>query len=318
MNADQFLSEPERRAVLDRRGNPTSTIRMVLDTDTYNEIDDQFALAYALGASDTLDLEAIYAAPFRNSRSASPADGMEKSFVEIQHILELSGPKVAAGKMPKPFRGATEFLRTDGDDQYRPLASAAAGDLIDRAHRTPEGELLYVAAIAAITNVATAILLDPSIARNIAVVWLGGHALHWPHTREFNLQQDIHAARVLFDSGVPVVHIPCLGVASHLLTTESDVRANVAPLGALGAYLYEIYRTHEARRLNLAKEIWDISTIGYLRNPDWVPTHVVPSPILSDRATWSVDASRHSVRSAYYIRRGEIFQDMYSAIQRLA
>ncbi|GAB1453609.1 hypothetical protein MASR2M47_36650 [Draconibacterium sp.] len=52
---------------------------MVLDTDTYNEVDDQFALAYALLSPDKIDLQAIYAAPFHNDRSENAGDGMEKA-----------------------------------------------------------------------------------------------------------------------------------------------------------------------------------------------------------------------------------------------
>ncbi len=36
-----------------------------------NEVDDQFALAYAIKSSDKLNLEAVYAAPFHNNRSAN-------------------------------------------------------------------------------------------------------------------------------------------------------------------------------------------------------------------------------------------------------
>ncbi|MBE0698068.1 MAG: nucleoside hydrolase, partial [Anaerolineaceae bacterium] len=39
---------------------------MVLDTDTYNEIDDQFAVVYALLSPEQLQVEALYAAPFTN------------------------------------------------------------------------------------------------------------------------------------------------------------------------------------------------------------------------------------------------------------
>lgn len=48
--------------------NPTGRVRCVIDTDTRNEIDDQFALAWALLSQDALNIEAIYAAPysFRN------------------------------------------------------------------------------------------------------------------------------------------------------------------------------------------------------------------------------------------------------------
>ena len=61
---------------------------MVLDTDTYNEIDDQFALVYALLCPEKLNVEAVYAAPFTNDRSTRPGDRMEKSYEEILRLLE--------------------------------------------------------------------------------------------------------------------------------------------------------------------------------------------------------------------------------------
>ena len=38
--------------------------KIILDTDTYNEIDDQFALAYAMLSKDKVDLLSVNAAPF--------------------------------------------------------------------------------------------------------------------------------------------------------------------------------------------------------------------------------------------------------------
>jgi hypothetical protein len=58
---------------------PAGPVHMVLDTDTYNEIDDQFAVVYSL-LSPNLTVEAFYAAPFHNRRSSGPADGMERSY----------------------------------------------------------------------------------------------------------------------------------------------------------------------------------------------------------------------------------------------
>ena len=87
---------------------------------------------------------------------------------------------------------------------------------------------LYVVAIGAITNVASALLLEPRLAERIVVVWLGGQPLQAPSNREFNLRQDPVAARTVFDSGVPLVHIPCQGVTSHLHTTVAELEQNVA------------------------------------------------------------------------------------------
>jgi len=63
-------------------------MRTVLDTDTYNEIDDQFALVQAMLSPDRIALEAIYAAPFHNKRSSGPGDGMDKSYDEILRLLD--------------------------------------------------------------------------------------------------------------------------------------------------------------------------------------------------------------------------------------
>ena len=75
---------------------PAKPVRMVLDTDTFNEVDDQFALAYTLLSPDRLRCEAIYAAPFHNERSTGPEEGMLKSYDEILRIL---------GRMDRPSEG---------------------------------------------------------------------------------------------------------------------------------------------------------------------------------------------------------------------
>ena len=297
------LTEPFR---LDRLQPPAGKIRMVLDTDTYNEVDDQFALVYALLSPERIQVEAIYAAPFHNKRSSGPADGMEKSDEEIMRLLD----KLAWPADNLVYRGSTAYL----DKNLEPIRSDAVTDLIERALASPLDDPLYVVAIGAITNVATAILIEPSIIERIVVVWLGGHALHWPHTVEFNLKQDVPAAQVVFNSGVPMVLIPCFGVTSHLLTTVPELEAYVSGRGAIGDYLVEIVKGYHADHVGWSKVIWDISTIAYLIDPSWVPTQLVHSPILTDQVTWSVDHSRHFIRYANYIHRDPIFRDLYAKL----
>jgi purine nucleosidase len=291
---------------LDRLHPPVGKVRIVLDTDTYNEVDDQFALVYALLSPDHIAVEAIYAAPYYNSRSSGPADGMEKSYEEILRLLDkLSWP--AEGLV---YRGSTAYL----DKSLQPQRNEAVTNLVERALASPADDPLYVVAIGAITNVASAILIEPSIIEKIVVVWLGGHALHWPHTKEFNLKQDVVAAQVVFDSGVPLVHIPCMGVTSHLLTTVSELEQYVSGKGAIGDYLVDIVKGYHSDHVGWSKVIWDISTIAYLINPDWVPTQLVHSPILTDQVTWSVDHSRHLIRYANYIHRDPIFRDLFAKL----
>ena len=91
-------------------------------------------------------------------------------------------------------------------------------DLIASAMK-PRSTPLYVLTIGCPANVSSAILIEPKIKEKIVVVWLGGTTHEWPSAREFNLKQDLHASRVLFDSGVPLVQIPTKNVAEHLRTT---------------------------------------------------------------------------------------------------
>ena len=83
-----MLTTEQRLRMLE---TPQTTFDLVIDTDAYNEIDDQFAISYALRAQDRLHLLALCAAPFHNKRSTGPADGMEKSYQEILKLLSLAG-----------------------------------------------------------------------------------------------------------------------------------------------------------------------------------------------------------------------------------
>src|SRR5690554_2757495 len=117
-------------------------ISVVIDTDTYNEVDDQFAVVYALLSPEQMEVKAIYAAPYHNNRSEGAADGMEKSYEEI---LRLMG-KMGMDHQGLVYRGSEGFLQ--GYNQ--PLESDAARDLMKRAMASEEP--LYVLTLGAPTN----------------------------------------------------------------------------------------------------------------------------------------------------------------------
>ena len=74
---------------------PKGKIDVVLDTDAYNEIDDQYAISYMIKSKERLNTKAIYAATFfGNGKSSSPKDGMEKSYDEIHKLLSLLGDQL--------------------------------------------------------------------------------------------------------------------------------------------------------------------------------------------------------------------------------
>lgn len=285
---------------------PGGKLNMVLDTDTYNEVDDQFALCYSLLSRERLNVQAVYAAPFFNDHSSGPEDGMEKSYDEIVRLLGTMNLQ-SQGFV---FKGSRSYL--PGEDT--PVISPAAEDLVKKGMAMPEGELLYVTAIGAITNVASALLMEPRLVEKICVIWLGGHPLTWPTAREFNLMQDVKAARVILNSGVPFILVPCMGVASHLTASIPELEAFLGGKNEMCDALVKLFSEYTDDPFGWAKEIWDVSTIGLLVNPDWAPMTVEPSPLLSDDCRWSRDASRHPIGVVQWLNRNAIFRDMYKKL----
>lgn len=139
---------------------PQGRVDVVLDTDAYNEIDDQFAISYLLKSKEKLNTKAIYAAPFFNHKVPSPAEGMKKSYDEILNILKLSGEETQV------FKGSGNYL----EDENTPVISDAAYDLAQRVNEYSPQEPLYVVAIGAITNVASAILINSKVCENAVVI----------------------------------------------------------------------------------------------------------------------------------------------------
>jgi inosine-uridine nucleoside N-ribohydrolase len=301
------LSELERLRLLTP---PTGRVRVVMDTDTFNEIDDQFAIVQMLLSPDRLDVEAIYAAPFFNKRSTGPGHGMELSYEEILRLLDRLG-RSADGLV---HRGVTEYV----GPAKEPRAAAAVDDLIARARAGSPDNPLYVVAIGAISNVASALLTAPDIVDRTVVVWLGGHALEWPHTVEFNLKQDVGGAQVLFDCGVALVHVPCRGVTTHLRSSVPEIERYVEPHGRIGAFLAERYKGHSDNHVGWSKEIWDMAAVAWLLDPSWCPSVIVPSPVLTNQMTWSVDRTRHPVRYVTYVDRDPILRDFFIKLARFA
>jgi purine nucleosidase len=353
-----------------RLAPPNSRPRVVIDTDTANEIDDSFALAWALLRADALDVVAVTAAPYSfehrrqeilralatraSPQSAStfdlallvqhraqlerferrgwtldgirdwpvfcdPGEGMERSHEEIVRVFGALGLDAAA----RVCRGSRGYLA----DERTPQRSEAVDRLIALALATPEnGAPLYVAALGCVTNIASALLAAPEIARRIVVVWTSGYPSHAQHLINFslNLEQDLSASRVLLGSGVPLVYLPGFHVGAQLRLSLPEMQAFVQPRGAIGAHLHRLY-THnpltdlagiEVERPGFSWVIWDLIVIAWLLNADWVPSTLVGTPALDAERRWVRREGAPPMREAHAVARDAIFGDLFEALER--
>jgi inosine-uridine nucleoside N-ribohydrolase len=314
MSQSATFPEIELFTRLRRLEPPRGRVPIVIDTDPYNEIDDQFAITYALLSPERLDVRAIYAAPFDNERSGSPARGMALSAEVARAILARLAPHGLA--LPEVYTGADRWMTDAGG----PVASPAAEHLIALAEAQPEGEPLYVVALAAIPNIASAIRLRPAIIDKIVIVWLAGHPHSHGDTTEFNLRQDPAASRTVLDCGVPLVLVPCANVAEHLRLSGEDVANRVRGRGAIGDYLADEFENYARHVGALSRPIWDIAPLAWLIEPAWVATALVPTPVLAQsdeprpRFGWIRDPRRHLMREAYGVQRDAVFGDFFARL----
>ena len=286
---------------------PKGPVDMVLDTDAYNEIDDQFAISYAISAKEKISVKAFYAAPFFNERSTGPEDGMERSYEEIGRLLKL-----AKEENYPVFRGSRGYLT----DEKTAQPSPAAEDLTVRAMDYSPEKPLYVLAIGAITNVASALIMKPEIADRIVVVWLGGNALTWPDNREFNCFQDVAAARVVFNSGAPLVILPCQGVVSAFTISGPELSYWLQGKNPLCDYLaqntIEAAESYAKGRV-WSRVIWDVTTVGWLLNDGgrFMSEQLLPTPIPEYDDHYAQDPRRPFCKMVTRIHRDALFQDLF-------
>jgi inosine-uridine nucleoside N-ribohydrolase len=204
-------------------------------------------------------------------------------------------------------------------DAETPVRSDSVDSLVALAHEDREGPL-YVLAIGAATNVASALLVDPSIAERVVVVWTSAYPTFWPRQNtSFNLAQDIPAARVLLDSGAAHVYLPGYVIGEQLRISMAEVEAHVRGRGPLGDHLAQV--CDDSRwfpRPGASKVIWDLVNVAWVLEPSWLPSELVPTPVLDERLFWRRQPGRHLMREAHAIQRDAIWLDLYAALDEHA
>ncbi len=288
-----------------RLRRPEGIADIVLDTDTYNEVDDQFALAYMILSPDKLRVVGINAAPFLNHRSESAGDGAEKSYNEILKVLRIMHRE---DLIPLVHRGSSRFLPSENE----PVESDAARALVELSKSYSAEHPLYIAAIGAITNVASALLLDPTMAERVYLLWLGGNSTDFGQSAEYNLMQDVAAGRVVMRSGAPLVLVPAMGVTSHLLVTEPMLREAFYGRNELCDFFYQNTESfcRGWGKVFWFKVIWDIAAIGWFIDEKYTMDHIVHAPIPQYDNHFSDDPEGMFIRYVYCVEENQIFDDL--------
>ncbi len=277
-------------------------VNVILDTDTFNECDDQFALSYLLKSQDKLDINAITIAPYHHDNNISIQEGVNKSYDEVIKICNL----LNFNHTDKVFKGSTDYISNGYNNN-----NDAVNKIIEVAKNNNK---TYILAIGAITNIALAISKEPKILNKIEVIWLGGHSFLTKNNREFNFRQDLEAVKILFESKVKLTIIPCKNVASNLMTSIYELEHYLKGKSKLGDYLCQRFYNDGVHGLQERRVIWDISVVAFMLNKDWFETEEVSCPKINDDTSYELTKNNHKITIVNYLDVNKIFKDLFNRI----
>lgn len=286
-------------------------IRLIVDTDAKNEADDQFAIVQAL-LSPKFEHVGLIAAHFGQDRCR---DSMMQSYHELETIFDLMD--FPAENMI--YKGAETAI----PDKQTPVASEGA-ELIIREAMKEDDRPLYVIFLGAITDLASAYLMEPRIAKRLTAIWIGGG--RYPNGGpEFNLGNDIHGANVVFASPIELWQVP-KNVYEMMPVSLAELDYKVAPCGKIGRYLLDQLNEHaheEGPRKSVFRtgETWvlgDNPAVGLLLYEHRFEYDWVQAPMITSDMSYVHTGLNRPIRVYKSIDSRLILDDMYAKLALFA
>ena len=265
-------------------------IRVLLDTDANNELDDQHAIAYMLLNGDVFEVEGLTV-----NRTDNGGDIREQA-AEAERVVRLCGlhPQL------KVLNGASASFDEIKDhvDEEDFDGAEAVDHIIDRAHARSERQLVLLP-VGKLTNIALALEKDPSIIPKIKVVWLGSN---YPAPGEYNQDNDEASLNYLLDSDVEfeivTVRYEEESGTTAVSATREEIVENMAGRGpripdpvtgrhggefsTFGDYSVDLFEHCVLYGDPPARPLFDMVAVAIVKNPSWARPTSIPAPILAD------------------------------------
>lgn len=265
-----------------------SKLKILIDTDANNELDDQHAMAYAFLNQEIFNVVGITVNNTRNGY------GIQGQYDEAERIVQLFDLE---NKVPL-FMGA--------DKSYAEIApaiqqnnfdgQAAVNFIISEALKMKDEKLILVP-IGKLTNIALAFLKEPKIIEKVRVVWLGSN---YPNPGEYNLVNDTTAVNPVIESGVELemvtvrygkpsgtdaVRVTPEEVATHLagkgpVSKNTIIGRHGGEFNSFGDYSKDLYAHAKMHGNRPSRALFDMVTLAILKNENWGEKKNIPAPKL--------------------------------------
>ena len=244
----------------------------------------------ACGQSATSDVDDCWAlmlalrSPELNIRGISTTFGNTKGETALQvarQVIRQLGGASRSNQTPLIYQGS----HSSGSPEWKSTQASEAIAAILRQ------EKLMIIAQGPLTNIATVIINHPDVVRNVERIVMvagkrPGNLFHpgeqwWFHFRDFNIRKDTPAAKIVLDSGIPLILTPF-----ELATKVTIMRSDLDKLGS---------GDEAAHWLRQASQSWmsfwedhlhkqgfypfDALAVGYVTMPELFKCEILPARI---------------------------------------
>ena len=269
--------------------NPSrEKIRVIFDSDTNNELDDQHALAYLLFNGNSFGLSGVTVNATRSG------GGIELQYAEAERVIRLCG----LGEKVPLYKGANSSFDTISNcmDSATFDGAAAVNFIIDEAKKPAEQKLVVIA-VGKLTNLALALKKEPGIATAIRLVWLGSN---YPEPGEYNLDNDTASVNYVLGTNVEfeivTVRYGKTNGSDVVRLTQTDVNQNMPGKGphitapvtgrhggnftSFGDYSVNLFEHIHYNGTPPARALFDMVAVAIVKNPEWGKKTEMPAPRL--------------------------------------
>jgi inosine-uridine nucleoside N-ribohydrolase len=288
---------------------PARRRRVIINTDAKNEADDQYAIVHAL-LTPMFDLRGLVAAHWGHRRSHQSMQDSRDEIDRLLDLMRLTGTVTVAN-------GAAEALA----DEQTANDSPGAQLIIEQSKDAITDDPLYVAFLGPLTDMASAILIDPGIVRRpVVVIWIGGldhDERPSGHRTEFNLSNDIAAANVVFNSGITVWQVPS-SIYTKVSVSYAELADKIGGTSELADYLIgqmiDWNATWHGEPIE-SRSLGDSPAIALMMFPASGTMRTVPAPRFGPNGEYLV-GSGHPIRVCTALDVRFLLEDMFAKLRR--
>ncbi len=307
-----------------KRQTETSKIKILIDSDANNELDDQHALAYAFLNSEVFDVVGV---TVNNTRNGG---GIQGQYDEALRILKLFNLENTIPLLKGAEKNYAEILPQINDSVFD--GKPAVDFIISEAMKTDTGKLVLIP-VGKLTNIALALKKEPAIAGKIRIVWLGSN---YPGPGEYNLDNDTTSVNPVIESGAPFEMVTVRygepsGTAAVVVTREEiiDAMKEKGPVSheeitgrhggtfnRFGNYSVNLFENAEMHGNPPTRALFDMAAVAIVKNPEWASKKEIPAPRLNGIDWVDRPENKSTITIWENFNREAIIKDLFSLMQK--